>query len=195
MKQGANSTLTRLAPDLTAGEAAVRIKMDWSDDPNEVMKRLMVTHEQYTDGALLEALRAVEPLEDENHPAWDDIRYWHTHACQLEALSRLASQRRLEDAIPLILGRMCNGDPGEIMRRVCHGFESMVAPDYGRLATHYKVAARSDRPGTRMWALIFLARLRDPATISVFGSALHDTEPEVRNAAERGFQILTGKKP
>ena len=164
--------------------------MDWSDDPSETIDQLMEEYRQLNDQQLLNSISNLAPLKNEDDPLWDDLSYWHSHTYPFEALSRVTSQRKLEDAIPLILDRMCFGDPGEIMRGICHGFEYIVEPDYAKLEPHYRHAAASARSGTRLWALTFLARLRDPKTRGIFEGALGDSEAQVRSMASRGIRLI-----
>ena len=142
------------------------------------------------DDHLLARLTETEPLPDEDDPRWDDLQFWIDVANPFEALTRVACSRKLLSAVPLILERMCFGDPGETMRPVCHGFEHIVNPDWNKLFPLYAKATESSRRGTRMWALFCLARLRSEDARRIFDRCLTDEDDNVRSEAERGLRML-----
>lgn len=151
--------------------------------PYQIINDMVTARASLTDAEVLAELASVPPLADENDPCWQDDAYWHHVAYPYLALWDVAAERRLQDAIPLILDRACFGDPGEIMRNLCHAVEAIVEPAWSTLAPLCIAALRSPRPGTRLWAAHELGRLRDPAAIPALEHATNDEVPWVRKWA------------
>jgi len=162
-----------------------------ADEPSgaEAIDRIAREYRGLTDAQVLERLRALAPLLDENDPAWQRHEYWREAGYTYVALSDVVCERRLVEAIPLLLDRACFGDPGEIMRGIRHALEHIVAPDYEVLADFCMKAAESPRAGTRLWAIDELAILRDPRGEAIFRAALNGPH-EIAWRAERGLKWL-----
>jgi hypothetical protein len=143
-----------------------------------------------SDQQVLAELAAIPPLADEDDPCWDREDYWQQVAYLYLALWKIARERRLRAAIPLMLERACYGDPGEIIRSLCHALEAIVAPNYGELSEPCLAAARSPRPGARLWAIFLLKRLREPRALPVFEQVMKDPAARVREEAEMGLEVL-----
>ena len=159
-------------------------------DSLQIVDRLMDALADTPADQLLTQLAETEPLPDEDDPAWDDDQFWIDAALPFDALARVACTRKLLEAVPLILDKMCYGDPGETMRPVCHGFEYIVNPDWEKLFPHYSKATESARRGTRLWSLFCLARLRSEQARPIFERCLTDSDDQVRCEAERGLRML-----
>jgi hypothetical protein len=76
------------------------------------------------------------------------------------------------------------------MRGLRHCFEGIYKPDWGSLANEYVAAARSDRLGTRLWAIHGLMVLDDPRAVPVFEASLREDPPEIRRIAEIGLKRI-----
>jgi hypothetical protein len=159
-------------------------------DPIEAIDGLVVKFRNLSDAEILSAIRDMEPLPHEDDSRWDADSFWMDTVYVFDALSRVACERKLRDSISLVLERMPEGDPGEMMRGYCHGFEHIVAPDYDDLLSYYAAAARSSRVATRQWATWFLPRLRNPESRETFSALLDDPNESVRENAKRGLEIL-----
>ena len=146
-----------------------------------------------SDSDLLAELRALAPLEDGDHPAWRDDLYWEQSGYRFVALAQAAADRKLVEAIPLLLERICYGDPGEMMRGIRHALEFIVKPDWSRLVDLLLPLAQSPRLGTRLWAIDELAVLRDARAEPIFRGALSDPE-EIAWRAERGLEWLAAER-
>ena len=151
--------------------------------PYQIIDDLTAARAKLSDVEVLAALAAVPPLADEGDPCWNDDGYWHRVAYRYLALWNVAAERQLRAAVPLILDRACFGDPGEIMRNLCHAVEAIVKPDWSALTGLCVAALASPRPGTRLWAARQLGRLRDPAAVPALERAAEDAVPEVRECA------------
>ena len=123
-----------------------------------------------------------------------DSPWWQT-AERFTALADIAAERQLRVAIPLLLGRSCYGDPGEMMRGLRHALEAIVAPDYDALTPYCVEAAASPEPGARLWAVDELGVLRDRRGLAALLSALNDSEGEIRRAACLSLSMLTRDHP
>jgi HEAT repeat protein len=151
--------------------------------PYQIIDDLTAARSGLSDDEVLAELAAIRPLADENDPCWEDEGYWHRVAYPYLALWNIAAERRLRAAVPLILDRACFGDPGEIMRDLCHALEAIVQPDWPELTGPCVAALGSPRPGTRLWAAGQLGRLRDPAALPALERAARDEVAEVRDWA------------
>ena len=159
-------------------------------DSVQHVDQLIEALQEVSDDQVLTRLSQAKPLPDEDDPRWDDLQFWVDAADPFDALARVACSRKLLSAVSLILERMCFGDPGETMRPICHGFEYIVNPEWHKLFPIYALAAESPRPGTRMWALFCMARLRTEDARTIFERFLNDSEADVRAEAERGLRML-----
>jgi HEAT repeat protein len=160
--------------------------------PYQIIDDLTVARAQLSDAEVLAELSAIPPLADEDDPCWNDDGYWHRVAYPYLALWNVAAERQLRAAIPLILDRACFGDPGEIMRNLCHAVEAIVKPEWSALTAPCVAALGSPRPGTRFWAAFELGRLRDPAAVPALERAAQDAVPEVREEAASALERTTG---
>jgi len=158
--------------------------------PYQIIERMVALRQDRTDLELLAELQQLPPLSDERDAAWDDPSYWETVAYRFIALTDLVALRRLRAAVPLVLDRMCLGDPGEIMRGIRHSLEAAVAEDLGLLADFCLAASQSPRPGTILWAIDELIVLDDPRAEPVFQAALTSAVEDIRSRAAIGLQRL-----
>lgn len=158
--------------------------------PYQIIDEMTMARRGLSDERILAELATVPALADEEDPCWDAEEYWHRVAYPYIALWNLAAERRLRAAIPLMLERACYGDPGEIMRGLCHALEAIVAPNYGELSEPCLAAARSPYPGARLWAIFELKRLREPRALPVIEEALRDPAARVREEAENALEVL-----
>lgn len=165
------------------------------ESPAQTIERLKDDLRSRSDADVLQELESLPVLPAEDSDAWGaDSRWWQT-AERFTALADLAAERRLRAAIPLLLGRSCYGDPGEMMRGLRHALEAIVAPDYDALTPFCVDAATSPKPGARLWAVDELGVLRDRRGFSVLLRALSDSAIEVRRAACRSLSMLTREHP
>jgi hypothetical protein len=145
-----------------------------------------------SDEEVLAALAAVEPFPDEADSRWDDESFWFTVAYRFLGLAHSARLRKLRPAVRLILERACYGDPGETMRGLRHVFEGIYNPQWDLLAEEYLALARSERLGTRMWAIAGLMILDDPRAVPVFEASLCEDPEEISHYAKVGLKRLAG---
>jgi hypothetical protein len=160
--------------------------MNNSKRPHEIIRELAIERESWSDAEVLAELQQLSPLSDEGDPAWDDDSYWRETAYRYVALSDVAATRKLRSAVPLLLERACNGDPGEIMRGLRHRVERTYSPDWDSLAELCMGLSRATRTGTRLWAMDQLMVLEDPRAKPTFEKALNDESDEVRRIAAAG---------
>jgi hypothetical protein len=156
--------------------------------PYQIIDDLAATWDHLGDEDVLAKLAAIPPLADEDDDCWEKDDYWQTVAYPYLVLWKLATMRRMRAAIPLMLERACFGDPGEIMRNLCHALEAIVEPNWSELTTYCVAALESPRAGTRLWAAHELRRLRDPASLSALGRLLHDPVEWVRKWAQTAYE-------
>jgi len=155
--------------------------------PHEIIRDLSSEYDKLSDSKVLAKLRDIPALPDEDDPAWDQA-FWSDIAYPYLALCGVSCARGLRKAIPLILDRICFGDPGETMRGMCHVFEGIVKPNWFELTPYCVAALSSKRPGTRLWAAHQLARLRDPASLSELEAVANDPVPRVRECIEMALE-------
>src|SRR5687768_520065 len=158
----------------------------------QIIEDLAAARRRQSDADVLAELSAIPPLADENDLCWNDDGYWLQVANPYLAFWNIIAERRLRAAIPLILDRACFGDPGEIMRGLCHALEAIVDPDWSALTEFCVAALASPRPGTRLWAAFELNRLRDPIAIPALEHAAQDDVPEVREEAASALERTKG---
>ena len=152
------------------------------DDPAGNIERLYRERLAWNERDVLAELRSLQPLPPERGRTWDSEQPWEA-AQLLVAHGAVASERRVRSAVPLILDRMCLGDPGEMMRGMRHSLEAAVGHDYARLAALCADACSSPNPGARYWAVQELAVLEECSTVPVAVALLRDPEAEVAEAA------------
>ena len=161
--------------------------------PYQIIEDMTTARRHLSDKEILSELATVPPLADEGDVCWRNNHYWHEVAYPYLALWNIAAERRLQDAIPLILDRACFGDPGEIMRNLCHALEAIVKPEWSKLAMPCVAALTSARPGTRLWAAHELQRLRDPSALPALEAAAHDNIEWVREWVEGAIVSIRNK--
>ena len=150
--------------------------------PVETIERLINEHLDWSDKAIIEALRKLPPLSDEavymnRDGDWNEIYLFL-------ALADIYAVRKLRPAIMLLFERASFGDPGETMRGVRHSLEAIANPDWDFLADVCLEALDSKRPGTRFWAIEQLGVLHLQRTLEAVRRKLDDPESEVRAAAQ-----------
>jgi hypothetical protein len=158
--------------------------------PYQIIDDMIAARSRLSDKKVLTELAAIPPLADEDDTCWEGEEYWHQVAYPYLALWSIAAERRLRAAIPLMLERACYGDPGEIMRNLCHALEAIVAPNCVELSEACLAAARSPRPGASLWAIFQLMRLREPRAVPLFEEALRDPAARVRDEAKKALEVL-----
>ena len=89
-----------------------------------------------------------------------------------------------------LLDRACYGDPGEIMRGLRHTLEAIMDPDWTALADICMDAARSERPGTMLWAVAQLLVLDDERARPLLQKLQTSEREEIRWRAEAAIQRL-----
>jgi hypothetical protein len=158
-------------------------------DSVEAIDYFATEREQRSDASILDELRALNPLPDEqDEAAWQlDATWQSTHL--LIALAQHVAKRRLEAGVGLILDNMCFGDPYEVMRGMRHKLEAAVAPDWQRLAEICISRCSSERAGTRYWAVDELGILRDPSALPAVLALFNDREPQVAVNAFRAASM------
>jgi len=166
-----------------------------ANDPNpaQIIADIASGLSARSDEAILAALAVIPALADEDDPCWNTDAYWHAIAYPYLALWDIAAERRLRPAIPLILDRACFGDPGEIMRNLCHTLEAIVKPHWFELTEPCVQALQSPRAGTRLWAAHQLGRLRDPAAFPALEQAAQDVIPWVREKVASAITLTREK--
>jgi hypothetical protein len=158
--------------------------------PYLAIEALLKARECNSDEQIIEELRDLPPLKDEDDPAWEDPDYWN-QAYLFVALGKLVGLRRLRQGIPLLLERACLGDPGEIMRGLRHALEAAANGDGALLAELCIAAARSPRAGTRLWAIDQLVVLDDQRARGVFEQAIMNATGEIPQRAQVGVARLS----
>lgn len=161
--------------------------------PYQIIDDMAAVRRRLSDKEILAELAAIPPLADEDDACWSNDRYWHDVAYPYLALWNVAAERRLQPAIPLILDRACFGDPGEIMRNLCHAVEAIVNPEWSKLTKPCVAALKSARPGTRLWAAHELQRLRDPSALPALEAAAQEKVDSVRKWVEAAIQSTREK--
>jgi HEAT repeat protein len=158
--------------------------------PHQIIGDLAAAYRRGSDAEVLGHLAALPPLADEDDPCWTNEEYWRQVADRYLALADVAAARRLRPAVALLLDRACYGDPGEIMRGLRHRLEAIVNPNWSELADMCLEAARSRRPGTRLWAIAQLTVLEDPRAKPIFEEAIRSGPDDIRWHAEIGLERL-----
>lgn len=160
------------------------------ESPAETIERLVAARDMASDGDILAELASLPALADETDRCWESDAYWLSNIYPFLALADVARKRRLRPAVRLLLERACYGDPGEIMRGLRHTFEAIFHPEWYSLAEEFLALARSERLGTRLWAIASLVVLDDPRAIPVFEASKCDDPKEIGSWAEIGLKRL-----
>jgi len=158
--------------------------------PYQIIEHMVELRKGRSDSDILAELGALSPLCDEDNPCWETREYWLEVAYTYLALADVVAARKLRDAIPMLLDRACFGDPGEIMRGLRHCLEAAVDGDWNALADICLSAARSERPGTRLWAIDELVVLDDPRSRGIFEEAIRVGPEEIRWRSQIGLERL-----
>lgn len=161
--------------------------------PYQIIQDMTAKFDRLTDAEILAKLSAIPPLAEEDDPCWADDGYWRRVAYPYLALWNVTAARKLRPAVPLILDRACFGDPGEIMRNLCHAVEAIVKPEWSALLAPCLAALKSPRAGTRLWAAHELGRLRDPRAIPALEVAANDDVPWFREWAVSALDATKAK--
>jgi len=160
--------------------------------PIDRINRLIEQRRDWSDEAVLEALTNLAVLPDESDAQWRDMQTWH-QAELFVAFGKLAAERHLKPAIPLLLERACYGDPGEVMRGLRHSLEESVQGDWTALGDICEQAAKSVLPGSRLWAIRELGVLRDANFLQTVIDALQDNALLVRQEACVSLEMICQK--
>jgi len=161
--------------------------------PYQVIADMVAARASASDADILAELSGFPPLPDEDDPVWEQDATWQD-ANRFVALADVAAARRLKPAIRLLLDRACYGDPGEMFRGLRHACEAIVNPNWSELADICLEAARSPRPGTRLWAIDQLAILDDERARPVFEEAIESAPQEIKGIAEIGLGRLNDRR-
>lgn len=124
--------------------------------------------------------------DDRIQPAAPDV--WK-RAAEYRAFLELAAQRRLSQAIPLLLQRAPFGDPGEYFRDAfqdCLICAAGTGQDW--LFRACSVELNSPRDGTRQWALETIYRAANSANVS--DDVRGTTMDAVKMARDKDEKIL-----
>lgn len=170
--------------------------MEHVEDAATAIERLISERRALSDAAVLDELRGLDPLPSDQGATWQSeaSSAWQ-RAHILLALAELAAQRGLAEAVPLVLERMCFGDPGELMRGVRHSLEEAVRGDWELLARQCQAACASPAPGARLWAADELAVLRDPLSVPTLIGLLDDPIVEIAEKASFGLSLIVREHP
>ena len=76
------------------------------------------------------------------------------------------------------------------MRVLRHFLEGIYDSDWSALADEYLALARSDRLGTRLWAIDGLMVLDDRRAVTVFEASIREDSEEIRWRARIGLERL-----
>ena len=154
------------------------------------LQALIEQRKTWTDEAILDELRALSVLPDEDDPLWNEDATWRDHFDVYDALSKIAAERKLRPAVLLLLERSSYGDPYEIMRGLRHTLEGIVNPDWQVLADLCMQAANYPQNGARLWAVRELGVLRDRRSLGALLGALSDSAKLVRLEACSSLYML-----
>lgn len=167
-------------------------RMESNLKPYQIIERMVELRRGRSNADILAEIEALPPLDDEGHPSSGNEEYWLEVAYPYLALADVAAERRLRAAVPVLLDRACYGDPGEVMRGLRHSLEAAVDGDRHHLADVCLTAARSERLGTRLWAIDELALLGDPRSRAALEEAVRVGPEELRRRAQSGLERLDG---
>lgn len=159
--------------------------------PIDRIRQLVAERESWTDAKILADLRKLVPLPNESaRKQWARDAIWE-RTYHLIALSDLIAERRLHRGVGLVLDRMPHGDPGETMRGMRHSFEAAVNPEWSILTKICLSRCKSERSGTRLWAVDQLAVLRDRKALPAILRMFDDRDSDVVDTACRAASMTT----
>jgi hypothetical protein len=164
------------------------------DDPAANIAALVETRRKWSQRKILAEIAALQPLPRESSPEWKDAATW-ARAQLVVALGDVIASRHLAAGVGPLLGKMCLGDPGEMMRGMRHSFEHAVKKDWQRLAAICEAACDSPHDGARYWATQELALLEEPSSLPALGRMLSDACPEVSTEACDGLERFARVHP
>jgi hypothetical protein len=162
--------------------------------PWQIIQNLVREREDWSNEQILEELRSLPVLPDENYyynaQQDDEYRRMDQALDTYLAILGLAGIRHLVEAIPLLLERASYGDYGETMRGLPNALFRIA--DIGgsaeeRLHPFAIAALQSSNPGARQWAITTLYYANDPAVIDLLIAMLND--PAVIVAAEAASKL------
>jgi hypothetical protein len=162
--------------------------------PGQIIRNLIREREDWTDEQILEELRSLPVLPDENYysNAEQDDEFWRMEqALKIYlAILSLAEIRHLVKAIPLLLERASYGDIGETMRGLPNALFRIAnssGSDRESLRLFTVAALQSSNPGARLWAIPTLYDSKNPTGVNLLIAALNDQAVIV--AAEAAFTL------
>jgi hypothetical protein len=158
------------------------------------MDYLAILIEEYhklSDAEVLARLVALPTLPEEENAAWDNDNFWREVAEPYLVLGDVIATRKLKSGVKPLLERACYGDPGEIMRGLCHTLEKAVDGDSEYLLQVCLEATKHLNPGARLWAVHEIGRIRKATVLDVLENALHDEKELVREQAKVAIEKVT----
>jgi len=160
--------------------------------PHPRIQRLVGAARAQSDEEILERLARLEPLPDEQDGAWERDEPW-SRAEELVALGDVVRERQLGEGVGLILDRMALGDPGEMMRGMCHVFDHALPAR--ELAEVCIERLGSERAGTRQWAAHQLGRGGVYSALGELERLAEDPAPQVAEEARAVADRLRAEGP
>ncbi len=145
--------------------------------PVEIIKDFYEERTAWSDEKILSELVDMPGLPDEDEVSESGKDVWSG-----EILSRLylylaladhVGLRRLKPGVRLLLERASLGDFGETMRGLHHLCEAVYAGSDAELAELCLTLASHPRPGTKLWSMELLVRLKDERVIPYLVEALN----------------------
>ena len=133
-------------------------------------------YEGYSNEALLLELSSLSVLPDESDLSWEDNQTWENLAYPYLALARIAGERRIKEAVPLLFEKSSYGDPYEMVQGIRHSIEKIVNPDWDALNEICIKITQSPHRGARLWAVRELGILRNKDSFDTLVNALNDDD-------------------
>lgn len=163
------------------------------EDPVDFCIALEQELRQRSDAEILNDLQSLAPLPHEDDPRWRG--HWRTEPLWLQGyiycgLAGAVYTRQLKAALPLLLERVCCGDPGEMFRMMPECLCGTAPKDWQFVFDLCMRASKWPHPGTRLWVMETL-KVYGYFPTEVYGQrraavleGLKDKEARVREAAE-----------
>ena len=157
-------------------------------DPEKQGKLIHQEKAAWSDQQLLDELRTLPPMPDEDDEAWNLDRTWYYAEIYLAQLNQ-AQERKLEATVPYFFAQASYGDPGEILRGPFKSGMYWILNEDEEKLVHYAINAyHSDRRGTRYWAVHQLMVCSNNILArQVLEKALIDPEDRIKQVAEWGL--------